>query len=166
MSCLHHPHVMQTIMTWCSSNVNTMMSCHLIATWHKRNVNAGDVMVMWFTSYANLVTSCWAFASCMHMHGTHAIIKMGMLKYLNGLTGMSANSNLRKLTTSHFYALITQNANKNMANMFLIVYLNENLRYCNENLAWGKQEPLIHPYMFWYSTKGEKVAKTPFYIIS
>ena len=49
--------------------------------------------------------------------------------------------------------------------MFLTVYLNENLRYCNENLAWGKQEPLIHSYMFWYSTKGEKAAKTQFYFI-
>ena len=42
-----------------------------------------------------------------------------------------------------------------MQNMFPIVYLNENLRYCNENLAWGKQEPLIHPYVFEYTTKGE-----------
>ena len=31
------------------------------------------------------------------------------------------------------------------------------------NLAWGKQEPLIHSYMFWYTTKGEKVATTSFY---
>ena len=59
---------------------------------------------------------------------------MGALKYLNGLTGMPADSNLRKL-------------------------------YCNENLAWGKQEPLIHPYMFWYATKGEKVVKISFYFI-
>ena len=90
---------------------------------------------------------------------------MGMFKNLNGLTGMPADSNLRKLTTSHFNALITQNANENMPNMFLIVYLNENLRYCNENLAWGKQEPLIYPYMFWYTTKCEKVVKTSFYFI-
>ena len=53
-------------------------------------------------------------------------------------------------------ALITQNANGNMPNMFPLGYLNQNLRHCNENLAWGKQEPLIHPYVFWYSTKGEK----------
>ena len=33
-----------------------------------------------------------------------------------------------------------------MQNLSLIVYLNENLRYHNENLAWGKQEPLVHPY--------------------
>ena len=58
---------------------------------------------------------------------------MGMLKYSNGLMGMPANSNLRKLTASHFKVLITQNANENMPNMFPIVYLNENLRYCNEN---------------------------------
>ena len=40
---------------------------------------------------------------------------------------------LRKITAAHFKALITQNANENMPDMFLIVYLNENLRYCNEN---------------------------------
>ena len=74
---------------------------------------------------------------------------------------MPADSNLRKLTASHFDDLITQNTNENMPNMFLIVYLNENLRYCNENLALGKQEPLIHPYMFWFTT--EKAVKTPLY---
>ena len=101
--------------------------------WHEWNVNAGDVMVTWFASYANHVTSRWACMSHAHMHGTHAIIKMGMTKYLNGMTGTPADSNLRKLTASHFKALITQNANKNMPNMFPFVYLNENLRYCNEN---------------------------------
>ena len=110
-----------------------MMSCHLISTWHEWNAIAGDIMVMWFTSYANLVTSQWACASLVHVHGTHAIIKMSTTKYLNGLMGMPANSNLRKLTTSHFYVQITQNANENMANMFPFVYLNENLRYSNEN---------------------------------
>ena len=68
-----------------------------------------------------------------HMHGAHAIIKMGASKYLNSLTGMPADSNLGKLTASHFKALITQNAIENMPDMFPIVYLNENLRYCNEN---------------------------------
>ena len=34
--------------------------------------------------------------------------------------------------------LNTQNENDNMPDMFPIVYLNEDLRYCNENLAWGK----------------------------
>ena len=79
------------------------------------------------------------------MHGACALNKMGMPKYLISLMGMPANLNLRKLTTSHFHVLIMQNANENMPNMFPIVYLNENLRYCNENLAWGKQEP---PYVF------------------
>ena len=87
--------------------------------------------------------------SLTHVHGTHAISKMGMSKYSNGLTGMQADLNLRKLTASHFNAKNTQNENENMPNMFPIVYLNENLRYCNENLAWGKQEPLVHPYVFW-----------------
>ena len=100
------------------------------------------------------------------MYGTHSIIKMGVSKYLNSLMGMPADLNLGKLTTSHFNTLITQNANENMTNMFLIVYLNENLRYCNENLAWGKQEPLVHPYVFWFTRKGEKVVKTHFTIFS
>ena len=103
-----------------------------MSTWHEWNANAGDVMVIWFTSYANLVMSCWACA--LHVH-VRAIIKMGMSKYSNGLTGMPADSNLGKLTASHFKVLITQKANENMPNMFpiVIVYLNENLRYCNEN---------------------------------
>ena len=46
-----------------------------------------------------------------------------------------------------------------MPNMIPITYLNENFMDCNENLAWGKQEPFVHPYVFWYKTKGEKVAK-------
>ena len=90
-------------------------------------------MVTWFTSYANLVTSQWACASRAHVHGAHAIIKMIVSEYSNGLMGTPADSNLTKLTASHFNALITQNANENMSNMFSIVYLNENLRYCNEN---------------------------------
>ena len=96
--------------------------------WHEWNANTGDVMVTWFASYANLVMSCWACALHARVHGAHAIIKMGASKYLNGLTGMPADSKLTKLTASHFNALITQNANKNMPNMFPIVYLNENLR--------------------------------------
>ena len=79
---------------------------------------------------------------------------------------MPADSNLRILTATHFNALITQNANENMPDMFPIVYLNENLIYCNENLAWGKQEPLVHPYVFWYSTRGKKVVKTHFTLFS
>ena len=97
-------------------------------------MNRTQMLVTWFTSYANLVMSQWACASCACMHGTHAIIEMGMLKYSNWLMGiMPADLNLRKLTASHFNALITQCANENMPNMFPIVYLNENLRYCNEN---------------------------------
>ena len=95
-------------------------------------------MVTWLASYANLVMSQWACVSCMCMHGACAVMKMDTLKYLNGLMHTPADSHLRKLTTSHSQVLITQNANENMPNMFLIVYLNENLGYCNENLAWGK----------------------------
>ena len=82
-----------------------MMSCDLIPLWHKWNANAGDAMVTWFTSDANLVTSQWACASHACMQGTCAIIKMGVPQYLNGLTGTPANSNLRKLTTSYFQVL-------------------------------------------------------------
>ena len=110
-----------------------MTSCHLIPTWHEWNANAGDVMVMWFAHDVSLVMSCWACASRAHMHGAHAIIKMGASKYSNGLMGTPADLNLGKLTTSHFKAPITQNSNENMPDMFSIVYLNENLRYCNEN---------------------------------
>ena len=100
-----------------------------------------------------------ACVSRVHVRGACAISKMGASKYSNGLTGTPADSNLGKLSASHFKVPITQNANENMPNMFPLVYLNENLRYCNENGAWGKQEPLIQPYSFWYSTKGEKAVK-------
>ena len=82
------------------------------------------------------------------MHGACAISKMGKPTYLNGLTGMQADANLRKLTASHSNALNTQNANENMPNMFPITYLNENLRYCNENLPWVSKNPLFIPTCF------------------
>ena len=100
--------------------------------WREWNANAGDIMVTWFESYVNLVTSQWECASHVHMHGTCAIIKMGTSKYSYGLTGTPADSNLGKLTASHYNDPITHNANENMPNMFPLVYLNENLRYCNE----------------------------------
>ena len=112
-----------------------MMSCHLIPTWHKWNANTGDAMVTWFASYANLVMSHWACTSHMCVHGAHTITKVGTLKYFNGLMGTPANSNLRKLTTSHFVKCPSYLGNENMPIMFLIVYLNENLRYFNKNLA-------------------------------
>ena len=58
---------------------------------------------------------------------------------------MQAEPNLVKIPASHFWVLNTQNANQNMTNMIPIAYLNENFTDCNENLAWGKQEPLIQP---------------------
>ena len=111
---------MQTLMT----------SCHHVSTWHKWNTDPGDVVVMWFSSNENLVMLQWA---CVH-----AIIKMGASKYLIGLMGMPADSNFKKLTTSNCNVLITQKSNEDMPNMFPIVCLNENLRYFNDNLAWGK----------------------------
>ena len=110
-----------------------MTSCHLISTWHKWNANTGDTMVTWFAHDMNLVMSCWACMLRAREHGARAIIKMGTSNYSNGLMGMPADSDLGKLTTTHFKALIIQNANENMPDMFPIVYLNENLRYCNEN---------------------------------
>ena len=121
------------MMMWCPTMQTPMISCHLISMWHKWNTNSGDLMVVWFAKYTNLVTSRWACTSCMRMHGTCAIIKMGVSKYSNSLMGMPADSNLTKLTTSHYKVLITKNANENMPNMFPLVYLNENLRYSNEN---------------------------------
>ena len=63
MSCLHHPHAMQTMMTWCSYNANTndVIPPHFyMDEW---NMNAGDVMVTWFAYDVNLVMSRWACAS-------------------------------------------------------------------------------------------------------
>ena len=51
-----------------------------------------------------------------------------------------------------------------MPNMIPIAYLNDSFINCNENLAWGKAEPHVQPYMFWYKTEGEKLVKTSFYI--
>ena len=96
MSCLCYAHAMQTMMTWCS---------------YKANIN--DIMPPRF-----YVTSCWACALHACEHGAGAIIKMGAFKYLNGLTGTPADSNLTKLPASHFKAPINQNANENMPNMF------------------------------------------------
>ena len=76
--------------------------------------------------------------SCTCMHGTCALSKNGAPKYPSGLTFTQANSNLGKIIASHFQVQNTQNANENMPNMFPIGYLNADLRYCNENLAWGK----------------------------
>ena len=93
------------------------------------------------------------------------LYKYGVSKYSSGLVCTQADLNLVKITASHFWVLNTQNANENMPNMIPIAYLNKNFMDCNENLAWGKQEPLVHPYVFCYATKGEKVAKTSFYIL-
>ena len=72
-----------------------MTSYHLNPSWNEWNANTGDVMVTWFTSDASLVTSQWACTSHVYVHGAHPIIKMGTFKYLNGLMGMPADSNLK-----------------------------------------------------------------------
>ena len=88
-----------------------MTSCHLILTWHEWNVNADDVMMMWFTLYANLVTSHLAYAMCMHMHGTHTLYRNSKYKYLSDLACMQAISNLMKITAAYFQVLSTQSVN-------------------------------------------------------
>ena len=69
MSCLHHANVKQTIMMWCSSNVDTndIMPPH-------SNMNATDIMMMWFALYANpsAVTSGMHDA-CMHACMAHML---------------------------------------------------------------------------------------------
>ena len=134
-------------MTWCSYNTNTndVMAPHSYVAQmeHERWCRYGDVV-------HTLCEPCDVTLG-MHVSRACAIIKMGASKYSNSLAGMPADRNLGKITASHFKTLITQNANENMQDMFLIVYLNENLRYCNENSAWGKREPLIHPLTeFWH----------------
>ena len=78
---------------------------------------------------------------------------------------MQADPNLVKIAASHFQVLNTQNPNQNMTNMIPIAYLNENSINCNGNLASGKREPLVHPYIFQYKIRAEKVVKTSFYIL-
>ena len=82
-------------------NTNDVMP-PLIPTWHEWNMNANDVMMMWFTLFANLVTSSQACQSCTHMHGAHALYIYGASKYPSGLACTQANLNLEKITDSHF----------------------------------------------------------------
>ena len=82
-----------------------MTSCNLIPTWHKWNANTDDIMMIWFTLYVNPVTSPLACASHAGMHAPCALYKYGASKYLSGLACMQANSNLEKITASHFGVL-------------------------------------------------------------
>ena len=68
-----------------------MMSCHLIPIWYEWNVNTGDVMITWFTLFANLVMSHLACTSHAHVHGTHVLNKYGASKYPSGLACMQAD---------------------------------------------------------------------------
>ena len=92
-----------------------------------------QVLMMWITLFANLVMSSLA---CMH--GACALNKYAASMDPSGLACMQANTNLEKITASHFWVLNAQNANKNMPIMIPIAYLNENFMDCNENMAWGK----------------------------
>ena len=66
--------------------------------WHKWNVNADDVIMMWFALFANLAMSCLACVSCMCMHGACDLYKYGASKYPSGLAFMQANLNLECTT--------------------------------------------------------------------
>ena len=112
------------------------------------------------------VMSCWACVMHACVHGACALTNMGASKYLNCLACTQANSNLVKITTTCFWVLNTQNANRNMPNMILIAYLNENLPNCNENFAWGKQEPLVQPACLGTKQKVRKQSKLHFTFIS
>ena len=100
---------------------------------------------------------------CAHGHGTCTLCKNSVSKYLSGLACMQASLNLEKITASYSWVLNTQN---DMPNMIPIAYLNENFTDCSENMAWGKQEPLFHPCMFWYETKERKKGNTSFTFFS
>ena len=139
-----------------------MTSCHLIPTWHEWNASADDIMMTWFTLFVNLVTSCLACVMHACMYGIHALNKHGTSKSLSGLACMQVNSNLEKITASHFQVLNTKNANKNMPNMIPIAYLNENFMDCNK--MWhGVNESPHSSLLVLLHNKSEKVVKTSFY---
>ena len=74
-------------------------SCHLIPIWHEWNANADDIMMIWFTLFANLVMSCLACMMHVHMYGACVLYKYIVSKYLSGLACTQAGSNLEKMTT-------------------------------------------------------------------
>ena len=84
-----------------------MMSCHLIPMWHEWNVNTADVMITWFTLYANLVTLHLVCVTCTCVHGTCALCKTTMSKYPSDLVCMQGGLNLERITSSHFMVLNT-----------------------------------------------------------
>ena len=81
--------------------------------WHEWSMNAYDVniMMMWFTLYADLVISCLACMTCACIHGRCDLCRTSESKYLSYLACMQADLNLTKITTSHFWVLNTQNSN-------------------------------------------------------
>ena len=66
MPCLYHVNAKPTMMTWCSGNANTNDICHLIPMWHEWNANTDDIMITWFTLYAN------SSDVMLGMHDAHA----------------------------------------------------------------------------------------------
>ena len=125
------------------------------------------IMMTWLALYVNLVTSHLACAMCTHMHGTCALCRNSMSKYLSGLVCPQAHSKHRENNRFTFLGTKYPKCNENMPkNMLPITCLNKNSMDCNDNLAWSKQEPLVHPYVFWYKTKGEKAVETSFTFIS
>ena len=84
-----------------------MMSYHLIPTWHKWNMNTGDIMVV----VCIICKPCDIMLgmSCACMHGACALTKNDAPKYPSGLVFTQADLNLGKITASHFQVLNTQN---------------------------------------------------------
>ena len=64
-----------------------------------------------------LVMSHQACMMCMHMHGAHSLSNIGTYKYLSPLACMQADTNLAKVTASHFWVL---NVEKLQFSLFLI----------------------------------------------
>ena len=65
-------------------------------------------MMIWFTLYANIVTSCLMCAMHVHTHGAHALCQISTFKYSSGLACIQADQNLAKIPASHFQILNTQ----------------------------------------------------------
>ena len=103
-----------------------MTSCHLIRMWHAWNTNANDIMMTWFTIFANLVRHhIWhVHHVCACMHGTCALDILPCLVCLSGLACTQANSDLENALGTKY--------------QMHAKHVNENLMDCNENLVWDR----------------------------
>ena len=104
---------------------------------------------------------------CACMHGAHALHKYSASKYPGDLACMQADSNLEKITTTHFGVLNTQNANENMPNMIPIPYLNENFVTAMRIWHGVNKNPLFIPMCFGTQNvrKQQKLHFTFFHVV-